>query len=77
MGIAQIIVTYAVSWWLMLLFVLPINTAPVAIPEKGHAASAPATTGLRRKFKLATWLALIPLGLVYFLNRYSLLGIAG
>lgn len=65
MTIAQFIVAYAVSWWLVLFMVLPSGATPAPTPEKGHAPSAPEKPRLRRKFRLTTVLALLPTLLIY------------
>jgi predicted secreted protein len=65
MTIAQFIVAYAVSWWLVLFMVLPSGATPAPAPEKGHAPSAPEKPRLRKKFRLTTALALLPTLLIY------------
>lgn len=65
MTIAQFIVAYAVCWWLVLFMVLPTGAQPPAMPEKGHAPSAPANPRLRKKFRWATLLAFIPTLFIY------------
>ena len=72
MSIFEIIVVYSVSWWLMLLLVLPLSSQPSPTPELGHAVSAPENPGLRRKFRLATLLAVIQVVLAYFLIHSTL-----
>ncbi len=67
MTIAQFMVAYAVSWWLVLFMVLPSGATPAPTPEKGHAPSAPEKPRLRKKFRLTTALALLPTLLIYLI----------
>lgn len=68
MTFAQGIVAYAVCWWLVLFMLLPMGVRVSDHPAAGHAPSAPENPQLRRKFRLATLLALLPTALIYFLS---------
>jgi predicted secreted protein len=65
----EVILTYAVCWWLALLFVLPLSTAPDVEPIKGNVPSAPANPKLRWKAKLATLIACVPTLITYLAIR--------
>jgi predicted secreted protein len=65
MTIVQIIVAYAVCWWLVLFMVLPFGVKPVAKPAPGHAPSAPEKPRLRRKFGITTLFAILPTLAIY------------
>ena len=51
------LVVYILLWWWVFLMCLPFGVRPPAIPEKGHAASAPAKPMLWRKIVAATVIA--------------------
>ena len=68
MTFAQGIVAYAVCWWLVLFMLLPMGVRVSDHPAAGHAPSAPENPQLRRKYRLATLLALLPTALIYFLS---------
>jgi predicted secreted protein len=60
MTVIQFIVTYFISWWIVLFMVLPFWVRPPAKPELGHAPSAPEHPQLKRKFMITSVLAFIP-----------------
>jgi predicted secreted protein len=57
MTLYQAIVTFAVSWWLILFMVLPWGAQPSADPPPGTVPSAPARPRLLLKFAITTLLA--------------------
>ena len=63
---AQILVTFAVVWWLVLFMVLPFGVRPEEQPQAGHAESAPARPHLMLKFAVTTAIALALTGLFYY-----------
>jgi predicted secreted protein len=72
MNIAEILVTYSVSWWLILLMVLPFGNAVSVVQVAGQAASAPARPRIKRKMLWATALAFIPTLTLYFIQNHHL-----
>ncbi len=60
MSIIEFIVTYIISWWIVLFMVLPFWVKPPQKPETGHVPSAPEHPQLKRKFLITSLLALIP-----------------
>ena len=66
MTIAQIIVAYAVCWWLVLFMVLPHQADAEKNPQTGNAPSAPAKPQLKKKCIWTTFIAIVPTLLVYF-----------
>ena len=67
MNIVEILITYSVSWWLILFMVLPFGAAPEESPTKGHAKSAPARPQLKKKLLITSTLALMPTIVAYIL----------
>lgn len=65
MTIPEILVAYAICWWLVLFMVLPRGAEPAAEPARGHARSAPAEPRLKRKFILTSLWAVPATALVY------------
>jgi predicted secreted protein len=65
MTIVQFLVAYAVCWWMVLFMLLPSGADPEVRPTPGHAPSAPAKPGLRRKARHATLWAFLPALLLY------------
>ncbi|MCS6781323.1 MAG: DUF1467 family protein [Geminicoccaceae bacterium] len=59
MSIYEAIVTFAVSWWLILFMVLPWGAQPMDAPPPGTVPSAPARPRLVLKFAITTVLALL------------------
>ncbi len=59
MSIYEGIVTFAVSWWLVLFMVLPWGARPADEPVPGTVPSAPARPRLLLKFAVTTVLALL------------------
>lgn len=60
MSIAECIVTYIISWWMVLFMVLPFWVRPPARPGVGHVPSAPDKPQLKRKFLITSLLAFLP-----------------
>ncbi|MBN8543015.1 MAG: DUF1467 family protein [Alphaproteobacteria bacterium] len=60
MTIFQMFLAYAVAWWVVLFMVLPFGSNASETPEKGHAASAPARFDFKKKAKITSILAIIP-----------------
>ncbi|MEJ0010101.1 MAG: DUF1467 family protein [Alphaproteobacteria bacterium] len=60
----QFILTYLVSWWMVLFMVLPWGVRAPAEPAPGHAPSAPERPRLARKFAITTALAFVPAFLI-------------
>lgn len=77
MSIAAIIVTFSVSWWLVLFMVLPLGIRPDAQPQQGNVPSAPSQPRLKKKMGWATLGAIAITGLVYFLNSYDIVSFRG
>ena len=48
------IMAYAIIWWTVLFAILPWGNRPPEVPEKGHAASAPAKPRLLIKFAITS-----------------------
>lgn len=67
MTIAQFIVVYSVCWWLVLFMVLPHQAEPAKDVQPGTVPSAPANPQLKKKCLWATFLAIIPTLVIYFL----------
>lgn len=59
MGWVSGILVYAVSWWIVLLMVLPWGATPPDHVEPGHATSAPARPRLLLKFTVTTVIAAV------------------
>lgn len=59
MSLYEGIVTFAVSWWLVLFMVLPWGVRPPDEPAPGTVPSAPARPRLLLKFAVTTVLALL------------------
>ena len=59
MSLYEGIVTFAVSWWLILFMVLPWGVRPLDEPPPGTVPSAPARPRLLLKFAITTVLALL------------------
>lgn len=59
MSLYEGIVTFAVSWWLVLFMVLPWGARPADETVPGTVASAPARPRLLLKFAVTTVLALL------------------
>lgn len=66
MGLVQVLITYAICWWMVLFMVLPFGVTPEASPVPGHAPSAPAKPRLRHKFIITSLITIIPTALIYF-----------
>lgn len=60
MTLFQMFIAYTVVWWVVLFMVLPFGAKASENPEKGHAASAPAKFDFKKKAKIASILAIIP-----------------
>lgn len=57
MSLVGAIVTYSVVWWLIFFMALPFGAHPEALPQAGHAESAPARPRLWLKAGITTLLA--------------------
>ena len=57
-------IIYSVSWWLVLLMVLPFGVEIDETPDKATYAAAPRQPRIRRKLLLTTGIALVPAGLL-------------
>ena len=67
MGVVETIITYFVSWWLILFMALPFGARPEVSPEKGHVPSAPANPQIKKKCIITSVLALLPTLLAHYL----------
>ena len=65
MSIVEWVVTYIISWWIVLFMVLPFWVRPSAKPIPGQAMSAPENPQLKRKFIITSLLALIPTLIIF------------
>lgn len=70
MSIMQALITFAVTWWIVLFIALPIGVKTATNTVVGHAPSAPISPNLRKKFKWATIASGMITVLVYFLLNY-------
>ena len=52
------VITFLVSWWLILFMVLPFGAAPPDEVDQGHASSAPAKPRMLIKLLITTILAI-------------------
>lgn len=59
MTIAQAIIFFCITWWLLLLIALPFGSRSSQNHVKGQAISAPERTFLRKKMKFSTLLCLL------------------
>lgn len=67
----QVLISYAVSWWIVLFMVLPHKADAPAQPGLGHVPSAPENPQIRKKLWWTTWLAIIPTVALYLVIVYS------
>ena len=58
MNLFSTVITFLVSWWLILFMVLPFGAAPPDDVEPGHASSAPAKPRMLIKLLITTILAI-------------------
>lgn len=63
----EFMVTYAISWWMVLFMILPRGVTLAQKPLPGHAPSAPEAPNLRKKFRQTTLWALLPAIAFYLL----------
>lgn len=61
----EILLTYAVSWWLVLLLVLPFGVRMASQPGKGHAASAPERPRIREKLLTTSMLTVVVVAIIF------------
>jgi predicted secreted protein len=66
MSWAQILVCFAVVWWLVLFMVLPFGVRPEEQPQPGNVESAPAQPRLLIKFAITTAIALALTAAFYY-----------
>lgn len=59
MSLFELVMIYAVSWWLVLFMVLPWGVRMAEKPAVGHAASAPVRPQIRRKLLITSAIALV------------------
>ena len=63
------VVTFLVTWWLILFMVLPFGAAPPDQVRQGHASSAPAKPRMLIKLLITTLLAIgVTLAIKWFLQ---------
>jgi predicted secreted protein len=55
----QLVILFAVSWWIVLFMVLPWGVRPDETPVAGTVESAPARPRLALKFAITTFLAVL------------------
>jgi predicted secreted protein len=66
---AEILVTFVVTWWLVVFMVLPFGVRPEEAPQPGNAESAPAKPRLPLKFAITTLIALALTAAFYFIAQ--------
>lgn len=67
MGLFEYIVIYVISWWMLLLMVLPFKTALPTNPQATEYHSAPKKPHLKWKFIITSMLAFIVTFVVSYL----------
>ncbi|MFZ4125215.1 MAG: DUF1467 family protein [Rickettsiales bacterium] len=75
MTLFQMFLAYAVAWWIVLFMVLPFGAQAPAQPDKGHAQSAPARFDFKKKAKITSILAIIPVLLFKYLYEAGVIGL--
>ena len=75
MTIFQMIIAYSVAWWLVLFMVLPFGIKMAEVPEKGHVPSAPKHLNLKKKAKITSILAIIPVLAFKYLYEAGIVGL--
>ncbi|SNB51419.1 Predicted secreted protein [Arboricoccus pini] len=62
----EMLVTYVVTWWLVVFMVLPFGAQPVEKPEPGHDPGAPAKPRLFIKFVITSVLSALITAAIYY-----------
>ena len=71
MDIFTIIVTFVLTWWVVIFAVLPFGNAPDANPALGHAPSAPANPRIRQKLIITTIISLVITAIIVCIIHFS------
>jgi predicted secreted protein len=72
MGWVQLLVTFAVTWWLVLFMTLPFGAQPDERPQPGTVESAPARPRLLIKALITTVLAIVITALIAWIVETGL-----
>ena len=72
MSWVELLVTFAVAWWLILFSTLPFGAHPEENPQPGMAESAPARPRLLLKFLITTVLAIAATALAAWIAQSGL-----
>ncbi len=75
MTLFQMFLAYAVAWWVVLFMVLPFGAHAPESPEKGHAPSAPMRFNFKKKAKITSILAIIPVLVFKYLYEAGVIGL--
>jgi predicted secreted protein len=67
------IVLYTMIWWVVIFAVLPCGIKHSPHQDKGHAAGAPTSPNMKRKFLYTSLIALVVWGLVYSIITYDII----
>ncbi len=71
MNIAEIVVVFVISWWLVLLAALPIGVRRDETPESGNDHGAPVKTLIGRKIIYVTITGVVFTACFYWLTTKS------
>ena len=71
MDIFTIIVTFVLTWWVVIFAVLPFGNAPDANPAVGHDPSAPANPRIHRKILITTIISLVITAILVCIIHFS------